>query len=109
MAVRRNARSVAVAQGKGLTLDAAKAAALMESIEAYHAERIGLPLRLASYQERAASCIVVDVDSLLRLFNSRYHPCLPLLWIEGHDWIGRNRFGCRIRSCTPPATVHLKH
>ena len=34
-AIRPNSRSLAVSQGKGLTLAAAKASALMESIEAY--------------------------------------------------------------------------
>src|SRR4051812_19172250 len=48
---RPNARSVAVSQGKGVTLAAAQASGLMESIEAYHAENLNLPLRLASYRE----------------------------------------------------------
>jgi YcaO-like protein with predicted kinase domain len=109
MAVRPNARSVAVAQGKGLTLDAAKASALMESIEAYHAERISLPLQLASYQEMAASCTVADVDSLLRLFNSRYQPCLPLLWIEGQDWVRHEPVWVPYQVVHTAYTVHLKH
>ena len=37
MVCRPNSRSLAVAQGKGLDLDAAKASGLGESIEAYHA------------------------------------------------------------------------
>src|ERR1700722_10126568 len=40
MACRPNSRSVAVTQGKGLDLDAARASAVMESIEGYHPERI---------------------------------------------------------------------
>jgi len=109
MAVRPGARSVAVAQGKGLTLDAAKASAVMESIEAYHAERISLPLRLASYEEMAANSTVVDVDSLLRLFNSRYHPSLPILWIEGDDWIGHEPVWVPYQVVHTAYTVHLKH
>ena len=50
-AVRPNSRSVATSQGKGLTPDAARAAALMEAVESWHAERIELPLRLASADE----------------------------------------------------------
>src|SRR5207244_5110666 len=51
MVCRPNSRALAVAQGKGLDLDAAKASGLMESVEAYHAERITLPLKLASQEE----------------------------------------------------------
>ena len=35
--------SLAVSQGKGLTLEAAKASGVMEAVELYHAERIELP------------------------------------------------------------------
>jgi len=38
--VRPNARSLSVSQGKVLTLAAAKASGIMESIELYHAEHV---------------------------------------------------------------------
>ncbi len=38
-------------QGKGVTAAAAKASAVMEAIETFHAETLTLPLRLASYEE----------------------------------------------------------
>src|SRR6266496_3142850 len=44
-AIRPNSRSLSVSQGKGVTLEAAKVSALMESIEYWHAEHISLPLR----------------------------------------------------------------
>jgi YcaO-like protein with predicted kinase domain len=50
-AVRPNSRSIAVHQGKGVTLSAAKASAVMEAAETWHAETIALPLRLASFAE----------------------------------------------------------
>lgn len=40
MVVRPKSKSLSVSQGKGLSLDAAKASGLMESIELYHAENI---------------------------------------------------------------------
>lgn len=86
---RPNSRSLAVSQGKGLDLDAAKASALMESVEAFHAERIALPLLLASYAELRRSRPVVDVDVLPRPASSLFHPDLPMLWIEGYDLIQR--------------------
>src|SRR4051794_33639460 len=48
---RPNSRSLSVSQGKGLTLDAAKASGLMESIELYHAEHVALPMKLGSLYE----------------------------------------------------------
>jgi YcaO-like protein with predicted kinase domain len=87
MACRPNSRSLAVAQGKGLDLDAAKASAVMESIEAYHAERIILPLKFASYNEMRTGHLVVDVEQLTRAPGSPFHPELPILWIEGDDWL----------------------
>jgi ribosomal protein S12 methylthiotransferase accessory factor len=51
MVCRPNARSLAVSQGKGADLDAARASGLMESIELYHAERIARPLKFAAWDE----------------------------------------------------------
>jgi YcaO-like protein with predicted kinase domain len=85
MACRPNARSLAVSQGKGLTLDAARASAVMEAIELHHAERIELPLRLATTRDLARHHRLVDLDALPPMADSRYHPDLPLLWIEARD------------------------
>ena len=51
MAMRPNSRSVAVSQGKGVDLDAAKASALMESVESWHAERIAHPTLYGSFDD----------------------------------------------------------
>lgn len=88
MVCRPNSRSIAVSQGKGLDLDAARASGLMEAVETFHAERISLPLRLGSYDELRAELPLVDVGALPRVSWSRFHGALPLLWIEGRDLIG---------------------
>ena len=85
VAYRPNSRSLAVSQGKGLDLAAAKASALMESIESWHAERITRPVKLASYAELSYSHRLADVDALPRLEASPFHQDLPLLWIEAWD------------------------
>ena len=82
---RPNSRSLAVAQGKGVDLAAAKASALMESIEAYHAETITLPLRYCSLEELRYTHQVADVSLLPRVATSSFHPNTRLLWCEGHD------------------------
>ena len=85
MVCRPNARSLAVSQGKGLTLEAAKASGVMEAIELYHAERIELPLKLGSARELARTHRLVDLDALPRRADSCFHPDLPILWIEGRN------------------------
>src|SRR5689334_3494323 len=62
-AIRPNSRSVATSQGKGLTHDAARAAALMEAAESWHAERIEGPLRLASINEMSGERLI-ELDRL---------------------------------------------
>ena len=92
MACRPNSRSLAVSQGKGLDLDAARASAVMESIEGYHAENVELPLRLASYRDLCTRHTVVDTGLLPHCWWHRsYHPDLPLLWVEGEDWLQHER------------------
>lgn len=86
MVCRPNSRSIAVSQGKGLTLDAAKASGVMEAIETYHAETITLPLRFGSRAELAGSVPLVSVDGLPRSQARRYRDDLQLLWIEARDW-----------------------
>jgi YcaO-like protein with predicted kinase domain len=82
-AIRPNSRSVAVSQGKGLTADAARAAALMEAAETWHAETIEAPLRLASTAELARRSRAVAVDRLPRRAGVPFDADRPLLWIEG--------------------------
>jgi ribosomal protein S12 methylthiotransferase accessory factor len=57
----------------------------MEAIELYHAEHIELPLRLACYEEIRHRQAVVDPARLPSVAGSRFHPHLPLLWIEACD------------------------
>jgi ribosomal protein S12 methylthiotransferase accessory factor len=85
MVCRPNSRSLAVSQGKGLTLDAAKASGVMEAIELYHGERIELPLKLGSVRDLCATHRVVDLERLPRRADSRFQPNLQMLWIQGRD------------------------
>src|SRR5690349_8467732 len=82
---RPNSRSVTVSLGKGLDLAAAKASGVMESVEAFMAERITQPLVLGSVNDLCSSHPLVDVDLLPRTTESLYHPDLPNLWIEGRE------------------------
>src|SRR5262245_60305993 len=91
MVCRPNSRSIAVSQGKGLTLAAAKASGIMEAVEGFHAERIERPLRLGSSCELERSLLLADLEGLPRQRDSRWHPDLQLLWIEATDLISDER------------------
>jgi ribosomal protein S12 methylthiotransferase accessory factor len=85
MVCRPNSRSLAVSQGKGLALAAAKASGVMESIEAYHAEHITLSVKLTTYEELRYTWRVADVARLPRTTDSLFDSNLVIPWIEGKD------------------------
>lgn len=88
MVCRPNARSIAVSQGKGLTLAAARASGVMEAVEVWHAERIMRALKLASQEEMRAEHRVANVSLLPQAAGSPFSASLPILWIEGEDLLG---------------------
>ena len=90
MVCRPNSRSIAVSQGKGLDLAAAKASGLMESVETFHAETITASLKLGSYRQLGRTHPLADVAALPRTVRSPNSDEEPLLWIEGHDLISRS-------------------
>lgn len=100
MICRPNARSIAVAQGKGIDLEAAKASGLMEAVEAWHAEHITLALRYASQRELGEAVLV---EGLPRPPGSPFHTDLPLLWVAGREWMS----GAEL--WTPYETVHANY
>src|SRR5688500_2421769 len=85
MVCRPNARSLAVSQGKGLNLAAAKASALMEEIESYHAEHITLSLKLGSYEDLRETQQLEDEDGMHRVTQRAYLPIRHLLCIVVTD------------------------
>jgi YcaO-like protein with predicted kinase domain len=91
MVCRPNARSIAVSQGKGLTLEAARASGIMEAVEGWHAERILQPVKLASFDEMRGSHRMADVARLPHAAGRPFRPGLPMLWIEGEDLFGQGK------------------
>ena len=85
MVVRPNARSVAVSQGKGLSLEAAKASGIMEAIELHHAETAELPLRFAAARTLAAEDQVIDLEGLQRPRGAPVDAGLKTLWARGQE------------------------
>jgi YcaO-like protein with predicted kinase domain len=85
VAIRPNARSLSVSQGKGLDLDAAKASAVGESIEAHHAEFNDCLVRLESYTEIRRRLSAVDPQRLPLSRTTAYTPWQPIPWTAGQD------------------------
>jgi YcaO-like protein with predicted kinase domain len=85
-AYRPNSRSIAVHQGKGSSLAAAKVSAVMEAVESFHAENLNLSLRLASPVELARHGAVVDPNHLPRA-GGRDPITERLLWAEARDLV----------------------
>lgn len=84
-AIRPNAASLAVSAGKGTTLAAATASAVMEALETAAAERFRPPLRLATQAElnlRGVACVALD--ALARTPFART-PTTPILWCDGQE------------------------
>jgi YcaO-like protein with predicted kinase domain len=88
MVCRPNARSVTVAQGKGVDLDAAKASGLMEAAEAWHAETIELPLTLTSARQLRRRHRLIDLERVPRSLEGSFDERADLLWIEGRELLG---------------------
>ncbi len=79
-AIRPMGRSLSVAQGKGMTLNAAFVSAMMEAAEGWHAETIVLPRR-TSCQAKMEEGINVSAASVVRPVSNH----IDLDWVEGRD------------------------
>jgi ribosomal protein S12 methylthiotransferase accessory factor len=85
MAVRPNARSLSVAQGKGLDADAARASALMEAIEFAHAEEPSLDTCIASYESLRTRARVADPKRLPQQKGRVFRAGDDIAWARGKD------------------------
>lgn len=91
MVVRPNSRSLAVSQGKGLSLVSAQVSGIMESVETFHAERITRPLKLTDRSTLAEDARVVDTDSMPKSGEREFRNDVRTLWIEGVDLVSGER------------------
>ena len=89
----------------------------MEAVESWHAERIELPLRLASAGE-LRGCRLIDLGRVPLRAGTRFDSNRPLLWIEGSDlatgepvWLPYELVHTDYRLPQPPAAgcFHDRH
>lgn len=87
---RPNSRSLAVYQGKGATVTAAKVSGLMESIERYHAEFIPPPTQFASYAAMREAAPVVESDELAVRNERHFREDMKRGWVQGLDVLNKS-------------------
>ncbi len=85
LAIRPDARSVAVSQGKGVALADARASGLMEAIELWHAENPILDLRYGAVNRLQETLPLIDTEALPRLHGKARDGSEPILWAPGMD------------------------
>ncbi|WP_295080372.1 YcaO-like family protein [Tabrizicola sp.] len=113
-AIRPNARSLSVSQGKGVTLAHARVSAAMEAIELFHAERSFRDVEKASYA-RLGAAHGVDPGRLSLLSGQQSNLVhRPLHWVRGLDLIAggpvrvpRDVVACDLRLDAPSDGVFL--
>ena len=98
VAIRPNARALATSQGKGLDHDAAKASALMESLETWHAETMVNPVRWESYQALARAA----AGRRRRRDQSRRAAAVPAAAARGARAVGAGLRHLQQRPCWTP-------
>ena len=91
MACRPNSRSLAVFQGKGIDEASARASAIMEAIETYHAETIDLPIKFVSLEEICYSHSIVDISRLPFSVEGNFDPQNQIFWVEAEDLLSDRR------------------
>jgi ribosomal protein S12 methylthiotransferase accessory factor len=91
-AIRPQARSIAVAMGKGTTLAAARASAMMEAIEGSHAERVALPRLTRRFGDLHPSRGCLDAADLVAAEGARAAADAPVVCVEGEDLLSGRRF-----------------
>ena len=91
MVTRPNARTLAVSQGKGLTLQAARLSGVMEAAELFHAEEATLPVCRETPRTIARRGDAVDVDRLPLQHSAPVAEERPLDWVEGDELLSGGR------------------
>lgn len=87
-AIRPMGKSLSTQQGKGITPEAARISALMESLETYSAENLTAPRVRGSYRSLRRRHNVVDIRQLPRP-RKRLDLDASLSWLEGFDLVAR--------------------
>jgi YcaO-like protein with predicted kinase domain len=87
-ACRPASRSLAVSMGKGVTLAAARASAIMESVELWHAERPALPTIWGRACDLETSHRLADWTGLASVAGTCFTATVPTAWVAARSLTG---------------------
>lgn len=90
IAIRPNSRALSTSQGKGRTPEAARASALMESIESWHGERLSLPIRIESWATMADERDLPAPEAFGLRADAHLDRAQPLPWVEVWDLMAQD-------------------
>jgi len=90
VAIRPNSKGLATSQGKGLTHDAARVSALMESIESWHAETLQCAVRIADYRGICELGPAIDPLTLATYADATPRADQALPWVRGFDLVSQS-------------------
>ncbi|WP_328433157.1 YcaO-like family protein [Streptomyces sp. NBC_00425] len=90
-AIRPNSRSLSVSQGKGADIESAKASAMMEAIELWHAENIEIPCLHGSYNALRRRHNLVDLHRLPLVKGGRVRLEQQQSWLPGWDLLSETQ------------------
>ncbi|MDW3223132.1 MAG: YcaO-like family protein [Paracoccaceae bacterium] len=85
IAIRPNARSIAISQGKGRTYAHAKTSALMEAIEIWHAEHFEGEVYYASAADLSRTHQMIDLSRLPRTPGPDLPMTMRMHWVKALD------------------------
>lgn len=85
LAIRPNARSISVSQGKGSTLVLAKVSALMEAIEIWHAEHFDRPVFFARFDDLSEQHDFIDLTRLPEVRGRTRDSAERLHWVYAQE------------------------
>ena len=94
MVCRPNARTLAVYQGKGLTLDAARLSGVMEAAEVFHAEEVELEFVRGTPLQMSSHAATVDIRTLPLRSPASFATIErqpTITWVEGDDLLSGER------------------
>jgi len=105
-AVRPNITGLTISHGKGLTLDGAKASALMEALERFHGfnaeiDYFELPYAILSQNYKTIPCSNLDLN-----LESAFNPQLPEKWVSGWDLIHQEEVALPLASVLMGRSAH---
>lgn len=106
-AIRPASRNLSVSQGKGATLEAARASAVMESIELWHAEDLShVPQTVLSAREMRYHS-PVPLSALRWVTALPEAAALPMPWLRARSWGSRGSEGINREAWLPRWMLEL--